>query len=113
MEDDPPIGTQVIVFRLDGLTVVGEGVIEGWLLFCEIPDDIEPLADTRRIGVQTEFDPESFVVVSDDGAELSVEQALEESETRIPRIRLESGEVTYGSCCYWRSLAEHQASEKN
>ncbi len=114
MEDDFPVGTKVIVYRIDGKTIAGEGAIEAWLPFSEIPDeDEEILANTHRVGTQVEVSFEDVVVSHEDGSEQPLEEALEETTNLIPKIRLRSGEVTYGCCCYWRSLSEHQESENN
>lgn len=112
MENIIPIGTRVIVFRLDGHSIVGEGVIEDWV--SEIPEEHEePLASTEMVGTQPEIEWDSVIVFTDDGQELSLEESLEELTLRIPKIKLDSGEITYGHLCFWKTVAEHQQSTNN
>lgn len=117
MEDEAPAGTRVVVFALDGKTVIGEGVIDEWVLYREIDekdDNEEVLADTNAIGMQeVEFDIDDIFVVSEDGSQHSLEDVLEESEWRSPRILLDNGEVTYGCCCWWKLLSEYQQASGN
>lgn len=114
MEDETPVGTRVIVFAVDGKTVIGEGAIDAWVLYSAIDDIEEELADTNAIGMQeVDFDIDDIFVVSDDGSQLSPEDALEETEVRIPRILLDNGEVTYGICCWWKPLSEYQQANSN
>ena len=110
-----PIGTPVAVLRADGRTFVGYGTIEAWLRFSEIPDEKdepEKLANTDRIGVPT-VKLEDVLIFCDDKTTKpmgnTLEEILEEDEFTIPRIRLESGEITYGFRCYFQLRSEYEA----
>lgn len=113
MEDESPPGTKVIVFRLDGHTVVGKGLIEAYLPYAEVPADSENelIANTDRIGEREEVDYEDVEVVRENGERLPLDEVID--ERKVPRIRLEDGSVTYGPCCYWRELADYTAPGNN
>ncbi|MDA1168981.1 MAG: hypothetical protein O3A36_01430 [bacterium] len=117
MEIKYPVGTPVAVFRVDSRTFVGFGTIDAYVPFSEIPNELEeefPVADTDRNG-KAAIQPEDVTVLFGDGRKMSLPDAIDEvfDSRDIPRIRLESGEVTYGSYCFWKSRSEYEQQVTN
>lgn len=109
-----PIGTQVIVFAVDGKTKLGNGVIEKWVKFSEIPEeDEEEPANTGCIGIRNSVDLSEIQITLEDGSEVSAEEALEGDDMLTPFIRLNDGTSTYGCACYYRTVEEDQEHEQN
>ena len=103
MEDELPIGTEVAVFLLDEVTFLEYGVIEAYVPLGEIPDDQE-VADTRPTGQNEQITEEEKKTLQ--------EFFDSNSDLLIPRIKLESGKITYGCVCYFMSREEYDTVQK-